>query len=120
MKSVRLMGRDGDRVLVWEADQDAAMVAFIQKKMDQGYMFFVVDKNVEPGTEVWKALASAKDAKKTRRVTMSDPDAEAEVAAGRAGVAKSGSNDVATTRKATTARDAADNNTVAVRSASGG
>lgn len=120
MRTLRLLNKDGDRILVWDEDDDQTMISFIQKKMDAGYTFFIVDRNIEPGTEIWKPLKNTTDSTKTRRVSMNDPEAETLVNQGVAGVAKKSADNIVTKGIAKTAKDVVKNNTVAVGALRGG
>lgn len=120
MKTMRLLNKDGDRVLVWDKKDDESMLEFVKKKMSQGYTFFIVDKNIEPGTEIWKPLSKSEDAKSTRRLSMHDPDAKDLVESGKAGVARGSAKEIKTVGVARKAEDVVKNDTVAVAARTGG
>ena len=120
-RSVSIMGDQGDITIVWTDDEDDKMEAIIQRKMDQGMAFFIVEPRffgLLPPKRT--PLAKAKDARKHRALAIKDSDFAEFIEGGNGDVVKSSDKPVKTTRKAKDAKDAARNHSVGVRPLQGG
>lgn len=79
--SMTLLNSTGDITLTWEDEQEEAMKAMIQKKIDQGYAFFIL----EPRSGFLKLLGrkkvTIKDVSqiKSNHVTMDTDDETAKI-----------------------------------------
>lgn len=119
-----LTTQTGDITLGWTEDQAAMMIEVLQKKMDEGYTFFIQD---ETGRDV--RLRQIGDLK-SRSITIGDREAELLIRQGRIGIVDVStmvidSDDNQKTakpsgRRAKTAHEAATAHTVATRKMGGG
>lgn len=107
---------DGDNTYGWEATEDEWVIPMIQKKMDEGYVFWVVRRH--PRGEV--RLRRAQDALPAREVIVKDDDARILFEQGRIGIVSQPPTEAERERRATSAADAAANDTVAHRQPRGG
>ena len=112
----------GDLTLAWSQEQAAMMEEVIQKKMDEGYTFFVKD---DEGREL--RLRAIADLQGRNAVQIGDRDAEALIRQGKIGIVdvadmiETDSEVTKTpTRRTKSAREAAQSNTVATRRMGGG
>lgn len=84
MRSLSLLNEMGDLTITWEADKDDEMAAIIQKKLDQGVRFFLIEPfNKSQATEV-KTLADIKG----RQISVPDEDVEKLFTDGKVGIIK--------------------------------
>lgn len=118
--SMRLMCPGGDVTLAWDEDSEERMIATIQKKMDEGMSFFVVQPRLggiipAKRTKVTKRT----DLSKFNAVVVSDADF-ADLITSNAVTASSSSGPIETTHRAETAKEVARSNTVATRPLKGG
>lgn len=71
--AITFLNMSGDVTITWDKSNEPAMLALIQKKMDEGYAFFLVKPRFFGifGTSK-KRMASAKDAQGVGRVAAED------------------------------------------------
>lgn len=117
-RSITFLNECGDVTISWSEDRDEVMKELIQKKIDQGYTFFVI----KPIAKVikWPKVIKNANQIKDYKVSLSDEDAERLFKMGDIGFAKNVQSNYETVRKAKNAKDAASKNTVAVRPMRGG
>ncbi len=131
--STRIMGEMGHMLITWTEEQDADIIASIQKKMDAGYSFFIVESRAfgllaPTKTEIKNVTKQKKAILKTRTVEVKDADFSALVDAGKAGVTeeRAGGGEIETVRRLDpktepdAAKVAAKSDTVAVPPRKGG
>lgn len=116
MGALSMPNRLGDTTIAWTDDQDAEMEAIIQKKMDAGCSFFII----EPRMGTRKKLKHAADASKYRHLAIPDEDLAAFVGAGKGEAVRTPEKPAKTVRKAKTAKEAAGAETVAIQPRRGG
>lgn len=117
-RTLILMNQLGDVEISWDSDQDEAMREVIQKKMDEGIRFFMV--NVK-GTKVSRKRLKDLDDLQRYRINVKDEDIQALFEAGKVEFAKRESGDVhVTTHLAASAAEAASGASVAVQQFKGG
>ena len=109
----------GDVTIGWTDDQAEVMTALIQKKMDEGYSFFILDTEQR---EI--RLRDIKDLERTKSVIIGDKEAESLILQGKIGIVEVvglvEDEDIPTTTRAKTAAIAAKSNTVQVPPKRGG
>lgn len=119
-RTLSFLSGAGDSTYGWEAKDDSWVVPMIQKKMDEGYTFWIVKKN--PVREA--RLRTAEEAKDTRHIIIKDADARILFEQGRIGIVTNTvagrSDELVQERRARTAEEAASHDTVAHRQARGG
>lgn len=129
--SMTLMNATGDFTLEWDESKAGAMERWIQKKMDEGFSFFVVERKLLGLVKSKKAINKISDLK-DRSVKISDDDMQR--LAGDDGelfkILSEGTVDavqnpdkggsINTVRRARTPKEVAQNHTVAVRPIAGG
>lgn len=120
---VVLLNRTGDVAVTWEDPNDVEVLTFIQKKIDEGYVFFIVEDRFFKLMKRKKRLTDVNDIPSSRtvylddaeaaRLEMSDKVTVSKVAPGTAAKARS-------VRKAKSAADVAANRSYAARPVYGG
>lgn len=119
MGALTMLNECGDTTIAWTPDRDHEMEQIIQKKMDEGVMFYVIDPRM--GTRA--RLTEAGEANRHRLLAIPDEDMIKFVSSGTPGTAAA----VATPekparnpRRTKNAKEAAKSETVAVRPRAGG
>lgn len=120
LRTLSFLTGDGDTTYGWTAADDAWVIPMIQKKMDEGYVFWIVRHN--PLREA--RLRTAAEAADSRSVIIKDADARQLFEQGRIGIVSQPVRDrqdqTTRERRAVTAEEAASSDTVAHRPARGG
>ena len=124
--STRFLGEQGDILIVWTESEDEAQLAAVQKKLDEGFAFFIVESRafglLSPKKTQLTNVENQKElVLKTRTLELKDVDFDNLLAAGK--VAITDSNDekeIKTTGKAKTAKEVLEKNTVCVQPRKGG
>lgn len=115
IRTLSYLSGDGDNTYGWDAKDDQWVVPMIQKKMDEGYVFWIVRK--DPIREV--RLRTASEATATREIIIKDADARILFEQGRIGIASltvgERTREAVRERRADSAEDAAAHDTVAHR-----
>lgn len=70
IRALTMLNEQGDTTIVWTPDRDEEMEAIIQKKMDEGCIFYVI----EPRFGTRERLADARDANRNRMLAIRDED----------------------------------------------
>lgn len=118
MGALTMLNESGDTTIYWSPDRDDEMEAIIQKKMDQGCTFFIIDQRFGHRQK----LTDATEAAKHRMLAIPDEDL-------RKFVGESGGDVVTlptpktpakTVRKAKTAKEVATAESVGVKPRRGG
>lgn len=119
-RTLSFLSGDGDSTYGWEAKDDVWVIPMIQKKMDEGYVFWIIKRN--PFREA--KLRHAEEAKDTRNVIIKDADARILFEQGRIGLVMNPvaerTEEVTRERRARSAEEAASHDTVAHQQARGG
>ena len=115
MGALTMLNECGDVTLAWSEDQNAAMRDIIQKKMDAGCVFFIIEPR---GVRV--PLKKADDALEHRALAIPDEHLAAFVSSGAGSLVSTPKKKVVTRRKAKDADDAAKNESVGVMPRKGG
>jgi hypothetical protein len=110
IRSLTMLNEMGDTTITWTEDRDDLMAAAIQKKMDAGCTFFIVDSRF--GSR--QRLQRAADANKHRILAIPDEDFAKFMGDGTIDVVKTPEVPARTRRKAVSAKDAAENHTIGV------
>lgn len=125
--STRVMGEQGDVIVVWTDDKDEQILASIQKKMDAGYSFFIVESRAwgmlpPKKTQVTDLKKQKKAILTTRTIEIRDVDFDALLHDGKIGVTSASreGGEIDTVKLAETAEEVAKNDTVAVPRRKGG
>lgn len=117
-----LLNNIGDVCISWEPDQDVELLTYIQKKIDAGYIFFVLDRSFFNLVKRKKAIKNVNEIGTDRKVYLDDADAEE--LAKNSKIKINGlvsTQQVNTVRKATTAQEVVNSRSaIAVRPARGG
>lgn len=126
MKPVRaltMLNQSGDTTIVWTEDRDDEMERIIQAKMDAGCTFFMIEPRFGTRTK----LKAAGDASKTRMLAIPDEEFAKFVSASAEGAAEMTATVMPTpakparvTRKAKTAKEVAQGESVGVQPRRGG
>jgi len=111
----------GDTTIVWTEDRDEEMEAIIQKKMDEGCAFFIVEPRffgLLPSKKT--KLEKAADAKQHRALSIPDEDFAKFVSADGAELVSTPAAPVKSVRKTKSAKEVAKGQSVGVRPMRGG
>lgn len=115
-RSMTLLNEMGDLTITWDSDKDDEMAKIIQKKLDQGIRFFVIQPFNKKHVEV-KTLADITG----RTITVPDEDVEKLFTDGKVGIIQRVVGTVVDTiHAATSVKEIATNHTVGVKQLSGG
>lgn len=95
----------------WDVEDDVWVLPMVRRKMDQGYVFWIVKRN--PLREVH--LERIEDLRDNRHVIIRDNDARQLFEQGRIGLVAPVAGDAETQRRARTPEEAVSNDTVAHR-----
>lgn len=118
-RSMRILCSLGDVEIVWDADRDDEMRELIQRKMDRGIRFFVVEPVLFGLAKKGKRIKSASDI--GRNIRIHDRDVVEMLEAGKAAVFRRTDGLVLPgTRLAESAAEAVKRHTVAVPILTGG
>jgi hypothetical protein len=115
-RSMTLLNEMGDLSITWEEDKDEKMAEIIQKKMDMGVRFFII----QPFTKQQIRVQKLSDVV-GRTVSIPDEDVEKLFTNGEVGIVKRlVSTVIDTIRPATNAIEVVKNHTIGVKQMSGG
>ncbi len=121
-RALTILNETGDVTITWEAENDERMLPIIEKKMKEGITFFLIEPRngglSPPDTS--KPLKKTKDALKHRALSMKDEDFEAMVTEGKADLIKTPDAPARTVRKASTASEVVQAESVGVQPRRGG
>ncbi len=121
MPSLTLLDASGDTTIVWDEDTEDKMLEIIQKKMDEGIVFYIVKPSRIPLIPSRNVRAKkVADIKKAGAVVIKDADLDALFRDGVISTVKAPEGDLQTVGRAKTAREVSKNHTVAVRPQRGG
>lgn len=120
-RALTFLNEQGDVTIVWTEEDDDRMAEIIQKKMDEGVAFYIVEPRMGGLQAPRKTeLANVADAMRQRALTVKDEDLAKFVGLGSINVAKTPAKPVKTVRRAKTAKEAASSESVGVRQMRGG
>lgn len=121
IRALTMLNEAGDTTIAWSSETDDAMAEIIQKKMDQGVVFFLIEPRMGGLLPPEKTkLENAADALKHRALSIPDEHLAALVGEGKAVALKTPPAKVKTVRKTKDAKEAARSETVGVRPMRGG
>jgi hypothetical protein len=110
-----MLNERGDTTISWSEDRNDAMEAIIEKKMKEGVSFFIIEDR-----GLRQPLKNSQDARKYRSLAIPDADLAKFVASGAGEAIPTPEAPIKTKRKAKTAKDAAENQSVGVKPLKGG
>lgn len=116
MGALTMLNQRGDTTIVWTPDRDDIMEAIIQKRMDEGCSFFIIDTRF--GTR--QKLTDASEAAKHRMLAIPDEDFANFVGAGHGEMVPTPKTPAKTIRKAKTAKEVAKAESVGIKPMRGG
>ncbi len=120
-RSLIFLDQTGDTTIVWDEDTDDKMIAIIQRKMDEGFVFYIVKPTLIPMIRRTVKAKSIKQIRDAGSVLIRDEALEKLFLAGSISTASAAADDaIEPLRKAESANDVATNHAVAVRPAKGG
>lgn len=115
MRTLTMLNESGDTTIAWTEDLDDEIEGIVQKKMDEGCAFFIVER--EHGTRA--KLEDAKDARKHRVLAIPDADLRRFVDAGGTATVTSDAK-ITSSRKSSSAKEIAKSDSVGVKPRKGG
>ena len=116
-RSLTMLNESGDTTIAWTEDLDDEIAEIIQRKMDEGVTFFIVER--EHGTRM--KLEDAADAKKHRALAIPDEDLRKFVDGGAtATVTPTPREKITKSRVSRDAEEVAKSNSVGVKQRKGG
>lgn len=119
---MRLLDETGDTAITWAEPDDVDVLTYIQKKMDEGYVFFVERPRAVRAFMKRKKINDVSEVKE-RKLIVADTQANDLALEGKITLTTlkyAGGDDVATVKKATTAKEVATSRTIATRPLRGG
>jgi hypothetical protein len=120
-RSLTLLNATGDITLTWTPDRDGEFKAMIEKKMQEGWSFFIVKPAMFGLVKRTVALANTDDIGENRTVILKDKDAEALFLKGGVEITTIRDlNKIDTDRRSKDPEEVVNNHTVAVRPLRGG
>jgi hypothetical protein len=121
MSAMTLLNELGDLTIVWEPQNDAEMESLIQRRMDAGITFFLIEPRmggiVAPDR---KRLKKPADARKHRALSIPDDEVAKFVADGKAEVVPTPAAPVRKSRVSRSAKEVAAGESIGIRQRSGG
>jgi hypothetical protein len=121
LRAMTMLNELGDVTIVWEEQNDEQMEAMIQKLMDEGVTFFIIEPRfgglVAPAR---RKLEDSAEAKKYRALAVPDAEVAKLIEEGKATALPTPSKPVKTVRRGKTAKEVAKNESVGVRQRRGG
>jgi hypothetical protein len=121
MRALTMLNQHGDVTVVWEPEQDEQMRAIIQKKMDEGCSFYIIEPRLgglQPPTK--SRLNNFDAALKQRALAISDADLLEFVGMGSGEVIKTPKTKAKTVRRAKKAAEVASSESIGVKPRVGG
>ncbi len=120
-RATTILNESGDVTIVWDEGQDDMMEAIIQKKMDQGITFFLIEPRLG-GLAAPKhtELRAAAEARKHRALSIRDADFAAFVDSGAGTTIATPPAKAKTTRVSRVAKEVAKAESVGVQQRKGG
>ncbi len=116
MGACTFLNEMGDTTIAWSEDRDDDMEALIQKKMDEGVTFFLI----EPRMGTRTPLKRPSDANRHRQLAIPDADFAAFVGEGKGDVVTTPAKPIKTRGRAKIAKEVAKGESVAVKQRHGG
>ena len=116
MSALTMLNEKGDTTIVWTPDRDDEMEAIIQKKLDEGCTFFII----EPRFGTREKLKQARDGARHRVLAIPDEDFAKFVGSGSGEAVASPQTPIVVKGKAKTAKQAAAAELVGVKPRRGG
>ena len=113
---MQVLDQQGHTSFGWDAEDDQWVLPMIRRKMDEGYVFWIVQRR--PLREV--QLTRVEDIGENRHVIIRDEVARTLFEQGRIGLAQDDDVEVETVRRAHTPEEVVANDTVAHRGLRGG
>ncbi len=114
-RTLTMLNESGDTTISWTEDLDDEIERIIQKKMDEGCTFFIIER--EHGAR--RKLDDAADARKHRALAIPDDDLRKFVEGGATATVTPDAK-ITKSRKAANANEVAKNDSVGVRPRKGG
>jgi hypothetical protein len=115
MRALTMLNEAGDTTISWTEDRDDEVEAIIQKRMDEGCAFFIIEDR-----GLRRPLRDAADARAHRVLAIPDADFAKFVGEGRGEAIPTPPEKVKTVRKAKTAKEVAGAQSVGVKPMRGG
>lgn len=123
LRAITFLNEAGDTTITWTSDRDDEMEKIIQKKMDAGVVFFVIERrfNGEPDGHIKLTEKNMELARKYRALSIpNDEDLAKFVESGSGRAVKTPKAPVRGARKSKSAREVASSESVGVRQMRGG
>lgn len=121
MGMLTMLNESGDTTISWTSDRDEEMAVIIQKKMDEGITFFIVERGEgQTLTKRGAKLEQAADANKQRALVIPDEDLAKFVGSGVALVEKTPEAPVKVASVSRDAQTVAESTSVGVKQRRGG
>lgn len=120
-RAITFLDQSGDTTIAWTEDRDEEMLPIIQKKMDEGIVFFIIEPRLGGWLPPKKTeLKNAQDAAQHRALSIRDEDFAKFVGSGAGEVIPTPSASATKSRKAKDAKEVASSESVAVKPLKGG
>lgn len=116
MGALTMVNSSGDTTITWEEDQDEVMAEILQKKIDAGCSFFIINER----TGGRRKLKRPAEAMKDRHLAIPDEDLMKFVSEGKGEIIKTPEKTATVRRKAKTGKEAAKHETIGIQPRAGG
>lgn len=121
IRSLTMLNESGDTSIVWDEDQDDEMERIIQRKMDAGVTFYIIEPRAWGLLPPKKTpLIDVKDAFEKRALSIKDADLAAFVGEGKGDVVSAPNAPIKTVRRGKTAKEVAGAESVGIKQRKGG
>lgn len=120
IRSVTFLNETGDVTLGWTYHNDEVMLKIIQKKMNEGMTFFIIDKKFFNLIKTKTKLTKPYDAFKNRSIIMDDDDFKEHFDNGTLRLYKKTSTEIVTLGVAKDAQEVVKNHSVGITQRRGG
>jgi hypothetical protein len=118
--ALTFLDETGDTTICWDEDTAATMVPIIERKMAEGYKFYIIKPvPLTKMTRLGKAKNIA-EVSKAGSVVIKDAELEQLFLGGKIATTRGTNDNIDAVRKATSANDVATNQSVGVRAQRGG
>lgn len=120
-RALTMLNEMGDLTILWDEENDEAMEELIQRRMNDGVTFFIIEPRfgglVAPAK---RELKKSKDAKKYRALSIPDEEVAKFVEEGKAEIVPTPAEPVRKSRVSRSAKEVAKSESVGVRQRRGG
>ena len=120
MGSMILLNETGDVTIEWSDEHEESMRALIEKKLSEGYSFFILEKRFFGLMETKQKVTDIDQIQKGTKLLLRDEDAIRLFNDGKVKVKKNRSKELSTSKRSSDVDEILNNDSIAVRPVAGG